>query len=371
MRLAELKELNIHELRGLAKKHQLGTTKRDQIFAALASDFRTPVQAVEKVEVVEKVITYEPPPVAPGPSRDTSLDQGEAMIWPDVPLATCHVNGGYVTPPWADRLKAAVTFGHVELMGPAGSGKTLAVHKLAASQGRRLAVITADGGLRKRDLVGQRELIGGRTVFQASEFAAAARDGHWALIDEANMAEADALGFLNGMLDRPGTEGSTVNVGGKAIAVHPDFRCMITRNPGYAGTKTMNEALRDRFWSIEVPPLLGESLDKMLKAHGVTANERPVAVTVVEALFAKWQQHSIRYQISPRRVLAASQMARHMAVKNKSDKARQLVFEGLLIDSITTKVEGPDADAVKLIISEAYRAVELTKKANKKEEPSV
>jgi MoxR-like ATPase len=369
MRRQELLEQDIHTLRRLAVKAGLETRKRDQIIAALADDYRTPV------EVIEDLISFEPPPVAPLPSRDTAPEQGEeATIWPQVPLATCHVNGGYVTPDWAGQLKAAVSFGHVDLKGPAGSGKTLAVHKLAASQERRLAIITADGGLRKRDLVGQRELIGGRTVFQASEFASAARDGDWALIDEANMAEADALGFLNGMLDRPGTEGSTFNVGGKAIAVHPNFRCFITRNPGYAGTKAMNEALMDRFWSIEVPPLLGDSLDQMLKAHGVTDNERPVAVAVVEALFAKWKQHSIRYQISPRRVLAASSMAKHMVistVKNKSVVAKQIIFEGLLKDSILTKIEGADHDAVKQIINEAIRAIELTKKATKKENSNV
>ena len=366
MRLVELQELDIHKLRKLAAKHKIGSTRKSQIIAALADDYRMPL------ETVKKVIKYEPAPmVTPTPSRQTQGDQGEAMIWPDVPLATCHVNGGYVTPEWADQLEAAISFGHVELMGPAGSGKTLAVHKLAATQKRRLAIITADGGLRKRDLVGQRELIGGRTVFQASEFATAARDGHWALIDEANMAEADAMGFLNGMLDRPGTAGSTFNVGGKAIAVHPNFRCFITRNPGYAGTKTMNEALRDRFWSIEVPPLLGVSLDQMLKAHGVTDHDRPVAVAVVGALFAKWQQHSIRYQISPRRVLAASSMAKHMTAKTKGVATKQIVFDGLLKDSILTKVEGQDVDAVSQIINEAIRAVELTKKATKKEDSNV
>ena len=201
-------------------------------------------------------------------------------------------------------------------------------------------------------------------MFQASEFASAARDGDWALIDEANMAEADVFGFLNGMLDRPSTEGSTFSVGGKAIAVHPNFRCFITRNPGYAGTKAMNEALMDRFWSIGVPPLLGESLDQMFKAHGVTDHDRPVAVAVVEALFAKWKQHSIRYQISPRRVLAASNMAKHMPVG--LDR-----FIELLKDSILTKIEGADHDAVKQIINEAIRAVELTKKATKKEDSNV
>ena len=60
---------------------------------------------------------------------------------------------------------------HIELKGSAGSGKTLAVHKLAEELGKKLAVVTADGGLRKRDLIGQREIANGTTYFDAGEFA--------------------------------------------------------------------------------------------------------------------------------------------------------------------------------------------------------
>jgi len=314
----------------------VGSNKKGTIVAALAEDFRDG-PAVH----VDPVATLTPPP---------SEDQ-ELILWPDVPAAAADINGSYVLPPWYKELTAAVTIGHVELMGPAGSGKTLAVHHLAAAQGRRLAVVTADGGLRKRDLVGTRELIAGRTVFQGSEFANAARSGDWALIDEANMAEADALGFLNGMLDRPGTTGSTFAVGGKAIEVHPNFRCFLTRNPGYAGTKLMNEALRDRFWSINVPPLLGESLGAMLKAHKVKAAYIPDAVRLIEALHEAWEGNRISYQISPRRALAAAKMA----------DLTKTTFRDVLTGSILTKVDAQhERKAVEAVIKTVWRVRDLS-----------
>jgi nitric oxide reductase NorQ protein len=338
MNRIELDGLDINQLRAMARSAGLETTKKASIIAALADDYREGAPTI-----------VDTPMADPFPAR---TPDHEAIIWPDVPQATSDVNGEYVTPPWYGELAASVQIGHVELMGPAGSGKTLAVHKLAAEQNRKLAVITADGGLRKRDLIGQRELLGGQTVHLASEFASAARDGHWALIDEANMAEADALGMLNGMLDRPGIGGSTFTVSGKAFPVHPAFRAFITRNPGYQGTKVMNEALRDRFWSIEVPPLLGESLETMFRAHGMAEAYLPTARRLIEALYSAWEKNRIAYQISPRRAMQASKMA---------DLTEQ-PFPEVLARSILTKIDAKhERDAVKTIIDQVEDASRYVK----------
>ena len=217
----------------------------------------------------------------------------------------------------------------------------MAVHKLAELNKKKLAVITADGGLRRRDMIGQREMINGTTYFEAGEFASAAKNGDWALIDEVSMAEADALGFLLGMTDRCGSVGSTFTIGGKVIDVHPDFRCFITRNPGYAGTKTMNEALKDRFYTFEVAPLLDKDLESMLKAHKLNPTHISQSVPVVSALYRAWEKNSIAYQISPRRVLIASQLATELKIKDANG------FRKILSNSILTKIEAKhDRDAV-------------------------
>ena len=345
MKADELRKLSILELRELGVSSGIKSKFKESIIMALADDYRE-----------GEPVAVEPSTNGSAPAPVPQPDNGESTIWPEVPLASCDVNGSYVEPPWYKELKAAVTMGHVELMGPAGSGKTLAVHHLAEALGKKLAVVTADGGLRKRDLVGTRELIGGRTTFQVSEFASAAKAGDWALIDEANMAEADALGFLNGMLDRPGTKGSTINVAGKAIDVHPDFRCFLTRNPGYRGTKLMNEALRDRFWSIEVPPLSGDALRLMFKAHSVKASYLDEAVFMVDRLYHAWEQNKIIYQISPRRALAAAAMA---AITKGS-------FRDIVGRSVLTKIDSKhDRDAVEQLIKTIWQALDFSKRKNK------
>jgi nitric oxide reductase NorQ protein len=338
MARVELEALDINALRALADRAGLTTRRKAGIIAALAADYRS-----EGAPVV----------AAPGPSNGAAppgpSPSGGGVVWPEVPPATSAVNGEYVEPPWLPELEAAATIGHVELMGPAGSGKTLAVHHLASVQGRRLAVVTADGGLRKRDLVGQRELIGGATVLMAAEFAAAAQRGDWALIDEANMSEPDALAFLNGMTDRPGLGGSTFQVGGQTVEVSPDFRCFLTRNPGYVGTRPMNEALRDRFWSIEVPPLSGDALGAMLQAHGIKAESIPDSVWLIDALYKAWDANRISYQISPRRALDAAAM---LAAARTHD------IRYWLERAIVTKIDAKhDRDAVERVIRAAWTAL--------------
>jgi hypothetical protein len=336
----ELENMGIGELRRMAARAGLKTSLKSPIIAALADDYRNGTAGNGKTAApVPEVAAPLPAPVDVG-----------GINWPDVIPATSEINGDYVPPPWLDELKAAARIGHVELSGPAGSGKTLAVHHMAAALGKRLAVVTADGGLRKRDLVGQRELTSGSTVHQAAEFAAAARNGDWALIDEANMAEPDALSFLNGMTDRPGTTGSTFQIAGETIDVNPDFRCFLTRNPGYAGAKRQNEALRDRFWTIEVPPLLGASLLEMLEAHGVTGAIAKSSAYMVEILYGKWVDNRITYQVSPRRALAAAAMYGEMGRPGKASG-----YQELLTRSILTKIDAKhDRDAVEVIIRDAW-----------------
>ena len=399
MRTTDLELMNINDLRDLARERGLKTTKKSEIIQSLADDsssygqdsIGTSASIIETAlshvvqanqptketirelvnEVVGEFNFSAPSTNGTGYAPATASSTDAIVNWSEVPYAECDVNGEYVTPPWWNEFVSASKVSHVELKGSAGSGKTLAVHKLAEMMGKRLAVVTADGGLRKRDLIGQREIANGTTYFDAGEFATSAKNGDWALIDEANFADADALGFLNGMTDRAGTTGSTFSISGKVIDVHPDFRCFITRNPGYAGTKNMNEALRDRFWTIEVPPLLNDDLEKMFKAHGMYEGFVQDATRVVSALYLKWEQNNITYQVSPRRALVASQLADEMIDTESengklvgSEQVRKL-FRDLLKQSILTKVDSKhDRDAVKHQITTIYQTLDDVKVSN-------
>ena len=348
MRTQDLKTMDVKSLRRMARASGLPLNRKIDIINALADDSVGLVyRSADRLKALVREVLAEDGVLSSKNGNTSSPvglipeDDDTFVRWPEVSSAVCDVNGEYVYPPFYTELKAVSKFSHVELKGPAGSGKTLAVHKLAELNKKKLAVITADGGLRRRDMIGQREMINGTTYFEAGEFASAAKNGDWALIDEVSMAEADALGFLLGMTDRCGTVGSTFTIGGKVIDVHPDFRCFITRNPGYAGTKTMNEALKDRFYTFEVAPLLDTDLEKMLTAHKLNPTHIAQSVPVVSALYRAWEKNSIAYQISPRRVLIASQLATELKIKDANG------FRKILQNSILTKIEAKhDRDAV-------------------------
>ena len=365
MRTADLEKIPIATLRNLAKQRNLPYNKKQDIIAALSNEEASSDVVGTAGSLIEGALQH-----LVQSSRPTS-DELKALIrevldansgngngirvsWAQVPIASAHINGAYIYPPFWERLKASIQFSHVELKGPPGSGKTLAVHKLADENKKHLAVVTAEGGLRKRDLIGAPEMSNATTYYQAAEFASAAKNGDWALIDEISMADADTLGFLLGMLDRPGMQGSTFSIAGTAFPVHPNFRCFITRNPGLAGTQRMNEALLDRFVTFVVPPLLGNDLDRMLVAHGVDELFRKQSVPVVDMLYRAWEKNNIAYQISPRRVLEAAQIAKGTGVKDR------VGFREILCLSILDKIEESlERDAVSKRLTTQFEVLDL------------
>ncbi len=157
------------------------------------------------------------------------------------------------------------------------------------------------------------------------------------------------------MTDRPNQKGSTFQVAGQTIEVHPDFRCFMTRNPNYIGTRRMNEALRDRFWTIEVPPLAGDSLKEMFKAHGMDEAYIKDATFMIDTLFQAWKDNRISYQVSPRRALATADLVKAMDDKYFENLA---MFRKFFERSILTKIDAQhDIDAVSQIISAGWTAL--------------
>ena len=344
MRKSDLEAMGVVELREMAEQRGLVLRRKADIVNALAEDVTSQNEAIETGSTImgqafsHMMKSFQPDREELKEILREILDErgevdGAEVRFSNVPHATCDINGSFITPPYWDEFKAAITLGHVEFKGPPGSGKTTAIHKMAEQQGRRLAVVNAEAGLRKRDLISAPELSGTASYHQITEFASAAYNGDWALIEELNFSDADATGFLLGMLDKPGIEGANFSLAGRSFAVHPDFRCTITRNIGLAGTKRVNEALRDRFYSFDIEPLLEDKLDQMLEVHGVPKDFRNQSVPLVSTLYKAWQNNQITYQISPRRVLQAYQLANAMGVRDIK------TFRDFITKSILTKIE--------------------------------
>jgi len=224
------------------------------------------------------------------------------LRWPDVPVIPSPMEN-FITPSWYERMEMMVSVGrHISIAGPPGVGKSTAVEQLATDYAKPLINISADAGLRRRDLTGNVELVNSHTQFMVAQYVAAAVNGWWAKIDEVNAAEPDALLFLNSQLAPP----HAVNFYGTAMPVHPDFRLFVTYNPGLIGTKPLPPAFKDRFFPIKLAFPVESQLRKILIANGMPDEYVDWTNAIVRFGMLAWDQHEkgrCRYQITPRRLM--------------------------------------------------------------------
>ncbi|MFB9328751.1 AAA family ATPase [Paenibacillus aurantiacus] len=144
------------------------------------------------------------------------------------------------------------------LEGDAGSGKTQLAKALSAAFGLPYTKVTCFADMDKSDIIGailpvmtraegdpseDAEAAPVEYRFYPSEIVRAYQNGYLLEIQEPNVIrDASVLMALNSALEQDGS----INLPTEIIRRHPDFMVVITTNRSYAGTKPLNEALRDR-----------------------------------------------------------------------------------------------------------------------------
>lgn len=282
---------------------------------------------VEKPVIVEKVVekvVYKGDPNAPSSSVSTDT----ILKFPETP-AIGKANPHYQTPTWYKRLAAALDAGkHVSLAGPPGVGKSTGPEQYFIRKGQPFVVVNGDAGFRRRDVEGTTEIQGGTTFFRVAEFAAAAINGWGCILNEVNAADPDALLWINGILEVP----NVVVVNGKAFKVHPDFKLVVTYNPGLIGTKALPQAFKDRFFPVKLgfPPR--EFLRKLVIAKtGITGAEAYLnrLLKYAEDCWALHEKGNLRYQISPRRLFDVVFLMESAIATNLEDGIKQAIIDSV------------------------------------------
>jgi MoxR-like ATPase len=157
-------------------------------------------------------------------------------------------SANFIEPRWWKQFCTAVDGGFpVMLSGSAGTGKTTAVAELARRRGKadELIVCQCHADLAIEEIRGTLTIRDGSTTFAPGFVTRAARDGHWFVLEEVNLARPAISAVLNNTLDETGIV--SIPETGEVIRVRDGFHVFFCLNDcGYSGTQEINPALRDR-----------------------------------------------------------------------------------------------------------------------------
>lgn len=236
------------------------------VAAAVASAVAAAVRPINDAlagasdEVKAQVMTVVASPVArenvldvfgvPAVDRSGALLMVDCWGHPDAPATDPH----YI---WTDTLVrhfvlAQRTGENVWLGGPKGTGKSEAAKQWAAGTGRSFTRINFTKHTSPEDFIGALGLVNGATEFVPGDFLMAfTTPGAVILLDEISNADPANLAVLNALLEPH----SRVNIGGRVWSRAAGVMIMGADNTlgngddsgRYAGTRSMNSSLLDRF----------------------------------------------------------------------------------------------------------------------------
>lgn len=134
--------------------------------------------------------------------------------------------------------------------GPTGCGKTRFVEHMAWRLGLPLITVACHEDLSAGDLIGRFLLDAGGTRWQDGPLTRAVRFGAICYLDELVEARADTTVLIHPLTDA--RRQLPLAATGELLHAHPDFRLVVSYNPGYHGVhKTLKASTRQRFTALE------------------------------------------------------------------------------------------------------------------------
>jgi gas vesicle protein GvpN len=180
------------------------------------------------------------------------------------------------TPRVRDLTRRALTYlevGYsVHLSGPSGTGKTTLAFHVAAKRGRPIMLMNGDDEFKSSDLVGKESGVRrsrvvdnyihsvlrteeeAKSVWLDNRLTTACESGFTLIYDEFTRSRAEANNPLLSILsERILNLPRLRSTPGGYLAVHPEFRAILTSNPEeYAGTHKTQDALMDRLVTVRL-----------------------------------------------------------------------------------------------------------------------
>lgn len=163
---------------------------------------------------------------------------------------------------WPLALTALLNGKNLLLEGAKATGKNTLADNLAYLFGRPKWDISFHVSTGAESLIGGDTFRNGAVEFRPGAVYECSLYGGFGILDEINMAKADALAVLHSVTDRR----RVIDVPGyERLKLDDATRFIGTMNSGYTGTRELNEALVSRFVVLNIPSLTEEEMTKHLK----------------------------------------------------------------------------------------------------------
>jgi len=234
------------------------------------------------------------------------------------------------------------------LIGETGVGKTQAVRTLAWKTNNGLRRVNLNGATTVDEFLGKMLINEQGTYWVNGVLVNAMQAGDWILLDEINACLPEIAFCLHSLLDDDRMV-VLMEYDGRIVRPHPNFRLFASMNPSeegrYSGTKTLNEALLDRFPVVIRMDYLGENEEvQAVMAQSGNGDEDVVRRMVKAAndIRAAIRNEKIFGSFSTRRVIDWARMALSFPVREAARYA------------VVSKQSAYDAETVQDIVDNYF-----------------
>lgn len=208
--------------------------------------------------------------------------------------------------------------------GPAGTGKSTDPLIYCAQNEIPVLVFQCTPGTEEDAIIGNfiPKDDGGYTL-KRGPLANAIEQDCWLVINEANYVPSGILSCLNSIMD---DNAQVLLDDGTMLHRGPNFRIILTVNPGYRGTNLFNEATLNRFATIYYPPITKDTLIERLQIETGYKNTKVLSAIAeqVDKLRGIYESKNMETEVTYRNALRFVKMillAPEVSIEKQFDMA--------------------------------------------------
>jgi len=197
----------------------------------------------------------------------------------------------------------------IMLKGPTGCGKTRFVEYMAFHLKRPLITVACHEDLFASDLLGRFLLHRDETVWNDGPLTRAVRMGAICYLDEIVEARKDTTVVIHPLADHRRT--LSIDKKGEVVPAHPDFRLVISYNPGYQSIlKDLKQSTRQRFVAMAFDYPEPELEAEIVAHEGAIERELARHIVFFASKIRNIREHGLTEGASTRLLIYAAQLVK-------------------------------------------------------------